>query len=159
MHWQLKSEPRCWARVYFECTNVLFTGACIWLSILKFLSADPFTYVNGGACRSGVDYDDKAYRFIGISLVVGWSIFVLLQTCANTIVHVIMAYRVYREVSSVKWIVKSKWHIISITCRYFFYGRNDELSWFLWFRIYHVTHAYPHYRYDYSTFIFTIKTQ
>lgn len=98
--WLLTSTCHRWVRVYFEVTNLLFSEACIWLTALKFFSADPFVDVNDG-CPLDPE-SDVIYKIVSVPIVIGWSIFVFILTSLNTIIHFIVVFHCCHKVSLVK---------------------------------------------------------
>lgn len=91
----IMDERWVWVRVYFHVANILLSESCVWLSILKFSSTDPFAAVNDSWSKT-----PEFYNFIGISYIISWLILVILHTTMNTLIHLIMIYHIHHKVSN-----------------------------------------------------------
>lgn len=94
MDWQLE-ERWVWAKAYFHITNILLSESCVCLSLLKFLSTDPFAAVNDGWSDAPVFYE-----ILGTIIITAWLIIVIVHASMNTLIHLITVYHFYREVSN-----------------------------------------------------------
>lgn len=98
--WQLEQQCR-WIRTYFYITNILLSESCGWLSILKFLSANPFTIEDDDIFEKAPD--KMALKIVAIAFMIVWLFIVIVHMLMNTAIQLIMVYHIFRKVSEVSF--------------------------------------------------------
>lgn len=80
MNWKLK-RTWGWIETFFHAINFLLSESCVWLSLLKFFSTDPFT----------VDHQTNKTKFV-VAEIVFWFVTVVAHASMNTLTHFLMIY-------------------------------------------------------------------
>lgn len=93
MNWKWEQSSG-WIGTFFHVANFLLSESCVWLSIIKFLSTDPFTI------EYRIENIIRVKEIVKVAVIVMWFGNVVAHAAMNALIHLIMIYHHHHFMAS-----------------------------------------------------------